>query len=1376
MDQAIRNKLRNVVTQCRRLLEEAVSQVLQGQFGIYGSAKKDEVHIEDDARMKNLSGEDMDFRRDIRAHLEHIEALGYKPKDALAQLVREIAFTHLNRLCAYKMMEAREVWIGGQRFREAVSRGLKSQGFQFYLADHPEDKKCFDSGHQDVAYRHFLAWLGALLSEEIGVLFSPTDPANRLCPPQRVLDDVLALLNSDDLKDTWSQDETIGWVYQYFTPKELRDQARKESAAPRNSYELAFRNQFFTPRYVVEFLTDNTLGRLWYEMRKGETRLKDQCRYLVRRHSEVFLAEGQSPPEPTQDQDELSQEELLKQPVHIPFRPKKDPRELRILDPACGSGHFLLYCFDLLLTIYEEAYADPDLGPKLKEEYPTLDALRRVIPRLILAHNLRGIDIDLRATQIAALALWLRCQRAYQEMGLKQDRPKITQSSFVCAEPMPGEQSMLKEFVSQLDPKLLGQLVEVVFEKMKLAGEAGSLLKIEEEIRETVADAKKQWVRETTQATDRRGQPLLFTEAVMDRLAGKAIQPSLFDLSDITDDQFFDQAETRVVEALRRYAEKAQNGQRLQRRLFTEDTVRGFAFIDLCRKRFDVVVMNPPFGEVSLTARQYLYATLPETARDLFAGFVSRLLTLLRDGGCLGVITNRTAFFSEHLDKWRKRAFGGEQAMLSCMADLGYGVLDAVVETAAYVCSKQRDCCTVFIDLLHSTDKETSLGAAVLSVSRGEATLGIGLRSIHDFEKVPGFRITYQIDPYWIGRLNQSEEHPLFTSKYGLVTGDDFRYLRCFWEVHDEHLASGRWRWFAKGGDFSRYRTTVHLMVDWKNREKMRRLQNNELYGRMGATYTERTTSNLSARVLQRDCVFSGAGPGVIPHNDADASFVLAYLNSAVTALCLEAIIGGGDFSMKGTAARHLEPRYLQFAPNVQLAAEDRRWFDAAISQLVGHLNDLSNQETDPFYGGLGTLSYSSLHDLAVSLYRSGFASLGKCYPIVRSLEAKVIELVGVPALRLSDLRGSMGYPLPDCTDLRRLPSGWEGTVAVPDERDESEGAEETERQFRFENKLSHYLHPAIEQLAHRYGVAPESICGHLAEVGAPFAAFVQQLAVTLISHAVGVVFGRWAGVSAQCETQTGNGVSCFDPIPQKQPARNVDQAGSSPALYCDDEQHHDDLLRHLYSVLDHWWPSSHDAVLAEMRTALGFSDLREYFRKSGKGGFWSDHISRYTKSRRKAPIYWLLQSSKKNYALWLYYHRLDKDILFKALLNYVEPKVRLEQSRLDTLRAQKSALGDDARGAKKIAKDIERQEALLGEIKDFEEKLRRAANLDFGKNLDSSVIYDPDLNDGVVLNIAPLWELVPWKEAKGYWDELLAGEYEWSSMGKLLRKKGLVK
>src|SRR2546430_2185455 len=131
---------------------------------------------------------------------------------------------------------------------------------------------------------------------------------------------------------------------------------REESSAPRNSRELAVRNQFFTPRYVVQFLTDNTLGRLWYEMTCGETALAGTCCYLVRRPTEVFLKEGEHPPEPEEAKEDLSQEELLKQPVHVPFRPLKDPRDIKMLDPACGSMHFGLYAFDLFEQIYEETW------------------------------------------------------------------------------------------------------------------------------------------------------------------------------------------------------------------------------------------------------------------------------------------------------------------------------------------------------------------------------------------------------------------------------------------------------------------------------------------------------------------------------------------------------------------------------------------------------------------------------------------------------------------------------------------------------------------------------------------------------------------------------------------------------------------------------------------------------------------------------------------------------------------------------------------------------------------------------------------------------------------------------------------------------------
>src|SRR6266568_2146932 len=173
MDKSLRNTLRLVVTQSRKILEEAIGELLQGRYGIHVSGQ-----VEDAAAMSHLSEEEQQHREQLLVHLEHIRASGFKPKDAVAQLVREIAFTHLNRLCAYKMMETRHL------IREAVSRGMKSNGFMFYLADHPEEERNWDTGKQELAYQHFLIWLGETLSEEIGVLFSPFDAASRLFPSQ----------------------------------------------------------------------------------------------------------------------------------------------------------------------------------------------------------------------------------------------------------------------------------------------------------------------------------------------------------------------------------------------------------------------------------------------------------------------------------------------------------------------------------------------------------------------------------------------------------------------------------------------------------------------------------------------------------------------------------------------------------------------------------------------------------------------------------------------------------------------------------------------------------------------------------------------------------------------------------------------------------------------------------------------------------------------------------------------------------------------------------------------------------------------------------------------------------------------------------------
>jgi hypothetical protein len=1416
MNQEIRNKLRNVVTQCRKLLEDSVSQELEGKYGIF--AKKDHVTADPNAKMSHLTEEEQVARKDILDHFGHVNARGLRPKEALDQLVREIAFTHLNRLCAYKMMEAREVYVGGQKFREAVSRGINSNGVKFYLADHPEEERLFNTGHQDVAYRHYLDWLGGLLSDEIGVLFNPNDPANRLYPRQKILDEVLDLLNGGGIKPEetelreawpkiWSQDETIGWVYQYFTPKELRDAARDPkkggSQAPRNSYELAFRNQFFTPRYVVEFLTDNTLGRIWYEMRKGDTKLRDQCGYMVRRPIEMFLKEGEQPPKDAAGgQDDLSPEELLKLPVHILHRPKKDPRDLKILDPACGSGHFLLYCFDLLLTIYEEAYDDPELGPVLQKDkkYSTLEDLRRDVPRLILAHNVHGIDIDLRCAQIAALALWLRCQRAYQEMGMKKDRPQIKRSNFVCAEPMPGEEQLLKEFVGQLEPKLLGQVVEVVFDKMKLAGEAGYLLKIEEEIRDAVAEARKQWLRETTQATDRKGQPFLFTQAAMDRLAVKPEQPSIFDLTDITDAQFFEQAEAKVIDTLRQYAEKAQNGHRLQRRLFSEDAVRGFAFVDLCRKRYEVVLMNPPFGDPVPTTRQYLASALPTGKHDLCAAMIERSLGSLAQGGALGAITTRTALFIQTFSEWRKRIL--DSFVLRTVADFGLGVLDAMVETAAYVIARplgvtNRE--SAVFSALTASDKNASLidSIACKNGHSGE------WRAQDDFTLIPNSPIAYWV-PH--GLLRFFTNLTSFNSRGGQIrqgpaTADDFRFYRLKWEVsaslintnapsEDPEFSKTYWVPMAKGGEYSQYWDDLHLVLLWHDcgfelrnfvdeQGKLRsRPQNLSSFYKPGLTFPYRTTSAFGLRCLPAGCAFSVGGWAIFPPPDWQREDVLAVYNTRFARYFMEVLLGQSDSAVGVSAARNHVAEAVGGIPWPNNRLSDGQRND--VRQLTALFRSLDIDETccDFSLPRLLVNKADTLKASAAQSWSKRCNHLRKIATFSERVDASVqsayeLDTEDERLISLEEGPHPAHYPKRVVSDDELTSLCQPSIEAVVDFAQAKAGSK------RFIVKKSFLIERTVDIACHVLRADPGSVIEALERSSQLKSRFLGESTAEILSYCVGVCLGRWdlrkVGVSA-----AGDLGDSFATLPVCSPAELVGDeqrpARSTPPNYpirvnwegilVDDPDHEDDIERRVRGVLEQLWEHQAEAIEREASDIVDVKELRDYFRKPGKGGFWADHVSRYSKSRRNAPIYWLLQSSRKNYALWLYYQQLDKDLLFKALVNYVEPKTRLETSRLDTLRNQRTAAGISSKEAKRLAKDVEGQEDLLSELRDFGDKLRRAANLHL----------EPDLNDGVVLNVAPLHELVPWKEAQEYWEELLAGKYEWSSIGKQLRQKGLVK
>ena len=389
-----RHAISNVAQSLRRLLEDEYTAQLDGIYDIRSSGL---VATEPG---EHLTPERIVTRGKIVAAVEYHRAAGLSASEAVDRFVRDAAFTTLNRFVALKMLEGREL------IQEAVSGGENSVGYREYTGLAPGVATLGDGE----GYRLYLESLFDELASEIKVLFDRQDAASLLWP-RNAFEAMLAELNNSDLDTVWEDDETIGWFYQFFNSKEERQQMRDESQAPRNSRELAVRNQFFTPRYVVQFLVDNTLGRIWIEMTGGDTRLAEKCEYFV------TLEEQRRP------------------------RPFQDPRDFKILDPACGSGHFLLYCFDLLDVMYHEAWerglrVDEATEPTLRDNYETIEELERAIPVFIVERNLHGIDIDPRAAQIAALAIWLRAQGSWRDAGISADQcPQIRRTGVVIAEP-----------------------------------------------------------------------------------------------------------------------------------------------------------------------------------------------------------------------------------------------------------------------------------------------------------------------------------------------------------------------------------------------------------------------------------------------------------------------------------------------------------------------------------------------------------------------------------------------------------------------------------------------------------------------------------------------------------------------------------------------------------------------------------------------------------------------------------------------------------------------------------------------------------------------------------------------------------------------------
>jgi hypothetical protein len=1138
MDKDTRNAIERATQRARKLLEEDFAAQLEGDFDVH---RDGEVAAK---AGKHLSARQAFARERIVVAIYHKRAAGMSPAAAARDYLRDAAFTTLNRFVALKMLEAREL------VQECITKGEQSGGYREFCGMAPGLPLLPESA----GYRLYIESLFDELSTEVKVLFDRRDPSSVLWPKRATFEQLLEILNATELACVWGEDETIGWVYQFFNGQDERRKMREQSQAPRNSRELAVRNQFFTPRYVVQFLTDNTLGRVWYEMRSTRTVLAERCEYLVRKPGDVLAP-----------------------------RAKKDPRDVRVLDPACGSGHFLLYAFELLLAIYEEAFSDPEsprseaTGKTLAEDYPSLDALRKAVPGLVLAHNLHGVDIDPRCAQIAQLALWMRAQKAYRDFGISRaEREQIRRSNIVVAEPLVADDQLAKEFVAKLGDAELERVFTSLVESLNLAGDMGLLLRVEL----LVKTPRKQ-------------------------------------------SELFAPPEERIRAALERFVREETGAISTRRRLFADDATHGVALLSVAEKKFDTVLMNPPFGEPTEKSSGNLANAYEDWNKNILCAFIARAQTLLANGGLCGTVVDRTINEKSTYEKFRRRYLLSDVFALQHVADLGWGVLDANVEVAALALGPGNP-------EHHFLGIDARATEAKAGALRDKAT-AVTMR-VREALRLPNAVIGYFFPAFAIRLFDTLPS--LRDAGFDLFEGHTLksdRYFRVAWESPDRNR--GYWTPLFNGTAYSRFAYPHHDAVSMNRSSGVLAdggtvIRNVQKHGKPGLCYGKRG-EYVDAQMLPPGFTSTVEGKACLPPSPEDGWAPLALMNSSLFQFLINLYTG-----------QHKYSGYVELIPypgsdKLREAAECAQEIVRAKSSLWDHV-ELSS-------------SFSGLPEGGPDALR---VNLNKTIASVTALEGAMNEAV---------LRA---YGLAEDPDARAAVLSISASV-------------------------------------------PSSDCDPFCSVD------LAECAARCVQVATGQAFGRFATSKAVHKDVL------------------VDDVGGT-----------DDIAAAVETHLGDNGPS----VLG----ALNCGDLRTYIRKA----LFEFHLAYYSRSGRKAPIYWQLATPSASYSVWLYTHAFSKDTLFRVQNDYVATKLAHEERRLESVSKE---LRDSANAAQR--KVLASQQGLVEELRAFLDDVKHVAPL-----------WKPNLDDGVIINFAPLWRLVPqnksWqKELKSTWDALCDGKYDWAHL-----------
>jgi hypothetical protein len=728
--------------------------------------------------------------------------------EAVEAYVTGVGYTAVNRLAALRCMEVRG-------FLDEEVTVFTADGLTPAAETLVREEFLLESEALLRAYRDACD----ALADEIGILFDRSSAYSLLDPDEDTFEDLCALL--DEVPDeVWRADDVLGWVYEYYNRPVVEALDAKRTLEPG---DVGPANQFYTPHWVVRTLTDNSLGKLYLEATDGDA---GAARGSVTDRKERPVTPEECPDVASLCTYLLPDEDGGEAPA------VDDPTEIRVIDPACGSGHFLLYAFDVLERIW---WAETDCD-------------RAAVPAKILEHNLHGVDLDLRSCQLAAFNLYLKARTRTEAEGGDFEMPNV---GIVCADARVAETEAALDAIDDITEADSGlrDALEGVMADFRERDALGSLLDVRGAIEDEFLDA----------------QTTLF-----DSFDGThTLSGFMSDLRDAVDARTGESFAARNLRSV-------------------------LHLLVVLTQEYDVALMNPPYGSggrMPDAVRAYVedhYEYTPE----YYINFFEACDRLVSENGRIGMLVPRSFMFQRSFEAFREDFVGG-RGSVDFLAEFGNGILDnATVRTVGTVVRSTPDPDgrgTFF--RLHDCDaaeKERAFLRAAFDDPVDDGVCRRFDRDLSEFTAIPGMPLSYWV-PKSLRDLYDADTHldadrggvdggSLGEVVSGLCTGDDGRFVRQFWEAGGD----ANWVPFAKGGSDAWLLPRVEYVVNWARREMESqsgaRVQNADYYFSEGLSYTVAKETGRRFGYLHESSIFSNKGSVLIP--DEAIWHALSYANS----------------------------------------------------------------------------------------------------------------------------------------------------------------------------------------------------------------------------------------------------------------------------------------------------------------------------------------------------------------------------------------------------------------------------------------------------------------------------------------------------------------